>query len=116
MGHGHQLHPDNARLRLSRRRGGLVQPPHFELEAVDHHGRILLPGGSGEALSRKEKPEIFNTARAASSPAKAFTQQLKTHEIQVSMDSRGHALGNSELSVEEKRGQTTGPIGSSPAI
>jgi hypothetical protein len=43
LGDGHQLHPDGTGLRLPRRRGGLVQPPHPELEAVDHNGCLVLP-------------------------------------------------------------------------
>jgi putative transposase len=49
---GHRIYPyllrdlDGAWLRLSRRRGGLVQPQDPELEAVDHDGRFLLPRSS----------------------------------------------------------------------
>ena len=43
VGDGHQLHPDGTGLRLPRRRGGLVQPSHPELETVDHDGCLVLP-------------------------------------------------------------------------
>jgi hypothetical protein len=39
LGHGHHLHPDGARLRLSRHRARLGDPPGFVLAAVDHDGQ-----------------------------------------------------------------------------
>src|SRR5215467_11374926 len=36
LGVGHHLHPDGARLRLSRRGHGLVCAPHTDLAGVDH--------------------------------------------------------------------------------
>jgi hypothetical protein len=46
LGHGHHLHPYGARLRLSGRCRGLVQPPRALVAAVDHHGGELLHRGA----------------------------------------------------------------------
>ena len=42
LGDGHHVYPDGARLRLSRRRRRLVQPPGPRLATVDHHGGRVL--------------------------------------------------------------------------
>ena len=42
-----------------------------------------------EALSRNEKPEIFNTDQGSQFTSVAFIQQLKDNEIAVSMDGKG---------------------------
>ena len=47
LGDGHHLHPDGARLRLSRRRRRLVQPAGAGASGVDHDGGRLLRRGAG---------------------------------------------------------------------
>jgi putative transposase len=47
-----------------------------------------------EALSRFGRPEIFNTDQGAQFTATAFTDVLKSHHVQISMDGRGRAQDN----------------------
>ena len=62
--------PDGARLRLSRRRGRLVQPPGSGLAAVDHPGgRVLSRGGRGGARPSTASRRSSTPTRAVSSPA-----------------------------------------------
>jgi putative transposase len=42
-----------------------------------------------EALSKNEKPEIFNTDQGSQFTSEAFTGQLKEHGIAISMDGKG---------------------------
>ncbi len=42
-----------------------------------------------EALSKHDKPEIFNTDQGSQFPSEAFTVQLRKNEIQISMDGKG---------------------------
>jgi putative transposase len=65
MGDGHHLHPDGARLRLSGRRGGLVQPA----------GTLLA--------------DLFNTDQGSQFTSAAFTGRLLDNAIAISMDGRG---------------------------
>ena len=47
-----------------------------------------------EALSRFGRPEIFNTDQGAQFTASAFTDVLKAHQVQISMDGRGRVQDN----------------------
>jgi putative transposase len=47
-----------------------------------------------EALSGPVRPEIFNTDQGVQFTANAFTQCLRDHGVQISMDGRGRALDN----------------------
>ena len=47
-----------------------------------------------EALSRFGRPEIFNTDQGAQFTANAFTDVLKSHQVQISMDGRGRVQDN----------------------
>jgi len=47
-----------------------------------------------EALSKNEKPEIFNTDQGSQFTSKAFTGRLKKDEIAISMDGRGRWRDN----------------------
>jgi putative transposase len=47
-----------------------------------------------EALSRFGRPEIFNTDQGAQFTATAFTNVLKSHHVQISMDGRGRVQDN----------------------
>lgn len=42
-----------------------------------------------EALSKDDRPEIFNTDQGSQFTSEAFTEQLKKHGIQISMDGKG---------------------------
>ena len=89
LGHGPHLYSRGTRLRLSRRRGRLVQPPvlawrlsitmemAFCLEAVD------------EALAKHGTPEIFNTDQGSQFISAEFTGLLLKNAIAISMDGKG---------------------------
>jgi putative transposase len=47
-----------------------------------------------EALSRNEKPEIFNTDQGSQFTSEAFTRRLKGNAIGISMDGRGRWRDN----------------------
>ena len=71
LGHGYYVHPDGARLRLSRRRGRLVQPPGSQPSGVDHHGSRLLHRGYWKKLSPAMADQRSSTRiKARSSPAR----------------------------------------------
>ena len=47
-----------------------------------------------EALALYEPPEIFNTDQGAQFTSRAFTDVLKSHGVQISMDGRGRVQDN----------------------
>lgn len=47
-----------------------------------------------EALSKNEKPEIFNTDQGSQFTSEAFTEQLKKNGIAISMDAKGRWRDN----------------------
>jgi len=47
-----------------------------------------------EALSRYSAPEIFNTDQGAQFTSSDFTELLKSHKVQISMDGRGRVQDN----------------------
>lgn len=47
-----------------------------------------------ESALKEAKPEIFNTDQGSQFTSYAFTDVLKTHSIQISMDGKGRALDN----------------------
>ena len=47
-----------------------------------------------EALSRNEKPEVFNTDQGSQFTSEAFTRRLKENGIRISMDGRGRWRDN----------------------
>ena len=47
-----------------------------------------------EALQRYGSPDIFNTDQGAQFTAEAFTEVLKEHNVQISMDGKGRWLDN----------------------
>jgi len=47
-----------------------------------------------DALQKECKPEIFNTDQGSQFTSKAFTNVLKSNNIQISMDGKGRALDN----------------------
>lgn len=47
-----------------------------------------------EALQRYGQPDIFNTDQGAQFTSEAFTDVLKLHTVQISMDGRGRAQDN----------------------
>jgi Integrase core domain len=79
-----QVHSDGARLRISRCRAGLGDPPGSVVAALDHDGGGVLHRDLEDALARHGKPEIFNT-----DPGSAFTGALASNGIAISMDGKG---------------------------
>lgn len=47
-----------------------------------------------EALSRNGPPDIFNTDQGAQFTSAAFTDVLKAHQVQISMDGKGRWMDN----------------------
>ena len=47
-----------------------------------------------EALRQFERPDIFNTDQGAQFTSKAFTDLLKDHQVQISMEGRGRVQDN----------------------
>jgi putative transposase len=47
-----------------------------------------------EALSKNEKPEMFNTDQGSQFTSQAFTEQLKKNGIAISLDGRGRWRDN----------------------
>ena len=89
LGHGHYLHPDGARLRLSRRRGRLVQPPGSGLRVSITMEADFCIEALEEALARYGRPEIFNTDQGSQFTSAAFTGVLLKNGIAISMDGKG---------------------------
>ncbi len=46
------------------------------------------------ALTDPERPEIFKTDEGSQYTGQAFTDVLRAHDIQISMDSKGRATNN----------------------
>ncbi|AWP22895.1 hypothetical protein C4901_05675 [Acidiferrobacter sp. SPIII_3] len=113
---GHDLHPHGPRLLLSGRHHGLGHPGGALLAACHHLGGRLLRRGPGggratravlswrlattleadscvealeEALERFGAPQIFNTDQGSQFTSEAFTDVLKAHTIDISMDGKG---------------------------
>ena len=89
VGDGHYLHPDGARLRLSRRGARLVQPPRPGVAAVDTMEAAFCVETLEDALARYGKPEIFNTDQGSQFTGAAFTGVLANNGIAISMDGKG---------------------------
>jgi len=86
---------------------GLPKGPVYLMAVMDWHSRKVLSfrlsntqdvtlcvGGLEQALKRYGVPEIFNTDQGSQFTSLAFTQCLKDHGIQISMDGRGRAADN----------------------
>ena len=61
VGGGHQLYPDEARLRVPICGDGSGEPPDADMALVQYPDDGFLPGSHTEAIDRHGKPEIFNT-------------------------------------------------------
>ena len=90
LGDGHHLHPDGARLRLSRRRRRLVQPPGSGLAAVDHAGGGLLHrgprGGAGQA---RQAGDLQHRSGQPVHQRRLHRRADRQHGIAISMDGKG---------------------------
>jgi len=86
---------------------GLPKGPVYLMAVMDWYSRKVLSfrlsntqdvtlcvGGLEQALKRYGVPEIFNTDQGSQFTSLAFTQCLKDHGIQISMDGRGRAADN----------------------
>ncbi len=47
-----------------------------------------------QAITMHGKPEIFNSDQGSQFTSEEFTQHLKKHEVQISMDGKGRAIDN----------------------
>jgi len=47
-----------------------------------------------DALSKHDKPEIFNTDQGSQFTSREFTERLKSQDIAISMDGKGRAIDN----------------------
>ena len=74
---------------------------------IDLHSRFVVGWGISnsleadfcievlkQAIHKYGKPEIFNTDQGVQFTSEGFTQVLKSHEVQISMDGRGRAIDN----------------------
>ena len=74
---------------------------------IDLHSRFVVGWGISNSLEadfcievlnqsihKYGKPEIFNTDQGVQFTSEGFTQVLKSHEVQISMDGRGRAIDN----------------------
>lgn len=59
-----------------------------------------------EAIEKYGPPEIFNTDQGSQFTSAAFTDVLKEHEIQISMDGKGRGVDN----VFVERNRSTGGV------
>jgi len=50
-----------------------------------------------DAIQRHGQPEIFNSDQGSQFTGKEFTNELKSHNIQISMDGRGRCLDNAKM-------------------
>jgi hypothetical protein len=89
VGDGHHLHPDGAGLCLSRRCARMVQPLRDVVARSITIEAAFCVETLENALARHGKPEIFNTIRAASSPAQHSPELLIKNGIAISMDGKG---------------------------
>ena len=89
MGHGPDVHPHGAGLRLSRGGGGLVQPAGAGLATVITLEAAFCIEAVEEALARHGRPEIFNTDQGSQFSSHDFTSVLLKNEIAISMDGKG---------------------------
>src|SRR5215813_7756232 len=76
-----------ARLHLSRRRHGLVQPPGSVVACVDHDGGGILRRGVGGGAGPSWQSS--NLQHGPGQPVRSFTDVLVEHQIAISMDGRG---------------------------
>ena len=95
VGNRYHLHPDEARLRLPGGHHGLGDPQGPGAPGVDQHDRGFLRRGArrGDRASTARRRSSTPT-RAANSRATTFTDVLKAHDIQISMDGKGRWVDN----------------------
>jgi transposase InsO family protein len=94
VGNGHYLPPDGSRLRVPRGGDGLAQSPRARLARVELDGSSFCVEAVEEALARFGTPTIFNTDQGSQFTSEAFTDLLKKHAIQISMDGKGRWRDN----------------------
>jgi hypothetical protein len=86
LGIGHHLHSDGARLRLSRRRHGLVRAPVLAWRLSITLWVWIFAWRRSMRLCG---PEIFNTDQGIQFTSDAFTELLVENDIAISMDGKG---------------------------
>ena len=91
--HGHHLRAAGRGVHVPGGDHRLVQPLCHRLAAVEHAGRLVLPGDAGGGVERG-RPEVFNTDQGVQFTAQAWTGRLESAGVAVSMDGRGRCLDN----------------------
>ena len=78
----------------------------YLMAVIDLHSRKVISWGVSNSMDtdfccsvlkealQAEKPEIFNTDQGSQFTSEAFTDILKEHGIQISMDGKGRAIDN----------------------
>ena len=89
LGHGHHLHPDGARFRLSRRRARLGDPSGPSRRLSITMEAAFCVETLEDALARHGKPDIFDTVQGSQFTGAAFTGLLASNGIAISMDGKG---------------------------
>ena len=92
--HGHHLRADGGGVHVPGGGDRLVQPVRAGLAAVEHAGRVVLPGDAGGGVERGAGRRSSTPTRGCSSRRQAFTGRLEAAGVAVSMDGRGRALDN----------------------
>ena len=83
MGGRYYIYTDGKGILLSCGDYGLGEPEGIGMEVIQYPGRFVLG-----------TPEIFNTDQGSQFTSGAFTDILKNHRIDISMDGKGRWLDN----------------------
>src|SRR5262249_5450923 len=88
-GDGPPLRAHGARLHLSRRRHGLVQPPGSVVARVDHDGGCILLRGVGRGAGPSWQSSNLQHGPGQPVHVSLLPDVLVEHQIAISMDGRG---------------------------
>ncbi len=90
----HHLHPAGEGLPVSGGDHGLVERKVLAWRLSNTMDVQFCVDALDEALSRHDKPEIFNTDQGSQFTSWAWTQRLKDAGVRISMDGRSRFLDN----------------------
>src|SRR5262249_25700829 len=93
-GDGPPLRAHGARLHLSRRRHGLVQPPGSVVARVDHDGGGILRRGVGRGAGPSWQSSNLQHGPGQPVHVSLLPDVLVEHQIAISMDGRGSRRHN----------------------
>ena len=89
LGDGHHLHPDGARVRVSRGRARLGDPPGSVVAAVDHHGSGLLRRDPGGRLGASRQAGDLQHRPGLAVHRCGLHRRARRNGIAISMDGKG---------------------------